>query len=74
MDKAHVFVKIEEYKDIMDLVNLMREKIHHSKRLLDQIAQLKKQEDQELASWAKELEDIENRVATIDKTLLEPPL
>ena len=42
--------------------------------ILDKIAELKAQEDSELATWAKELEDVESRVATIDKTLFEPSL
>ena len=74
MDRAPVFVKIDEYKDIMDIMTLMREKLRQSKFLLDKIAELKAQEDSELATWAKELEDVESRVATIDKTLFEPSL
>jgi len=74
MEKAPVFVKIDEYKDIMDIMSLMREKIRQSKALLDKIAELKSQEDGELATWAKELDDVEQRVGTIDKTLSEPRL
>jgi len=72
--KAPVFVKIEEYKDIMDLITLMREKLRQAKFLLDKVAELKAQEDSELATWAKELEDVEARVASIDRTLSEPNL
>ncbi len=72
--KAPVFVKIDEYKDIMDIMTLMREKLRQAKFLLDKIAELKAQEDSELATWAKELEDVENRVSTIDKTLFEPSI
>ena len=72
--KAPVFVKIDEYKDIMDIMSLMREKLRQAKFLLDKIAELKAQEDSELATWAKELEDVEARVSTIDKTLMEPSL
>lgn len=74
MDKAPVFVKIDEYKDIMDIMTLMREKLRQAKFLLDKIAELKAQEDSELATWAKELEDVETRVSTIDKTLFEPSI
>jgi len=70
--KAPVYVKLDEYKDIMDIMTLMREKLRQAKFLLDKIAELKAQEDSELSTWAKELEDVENRVATIDRTLFEP--
>lgn len=72
MDKAPVFVKMDEYKDIMDIVSLMREKIGQAKFLLDKIAQLKAQEDEELAVWAKELEAVEQSVASVDKALTTP--
>lgn len=72
MEKAPVFVKLDEYKDIMDIMSLLREKVRQSKFLLDKIAELKSQEDAELATWAKELEDVEQRITVIDRTLSEP--
>jgi hypothetical protein len=72
--KAPVFVKIDEYKDIMDIMTLMREKLRQAKFLLDKVAELKAQEDQELATWSKELEDVEARVSSIDKSLFEPSI
>ncbi len=72
--KAPVFVKIDEYKDIVDIMVLMREKLRQAKFLLDKIAELKAQEDAELSTWAKELDDVEARVSSIDKSLMEPSL
>lgn len=73
-ERAPVFVKIEEYKDIADIMTLMREKLQQAKFLLDKIAELKAQEDSELATWVKELEDVETRVASIDRALSQPSL
>lgn len=73
-DRAPVFVKIDEYKDIADIMTLMREKLQQAKFLLDKIAELKAQEDSELATWVKELEDVETRVASIDRALSQPSL
>jgi len=70
--KAPVFVKLDEYKDIMDIVGLMREKIGQAKFLLDKIAELKAQEDRELGAWAKELEEVEQSLGNVDKALGEP--
>lgn len=69
--KAPVFVKIDEYKDVADIVSLMREKITQAKFLLDKIAEIKAKEDSELASWSKELEDVEARVHNIDRVIFE---
>ncbi len=71
MNKVPVFVKVDDYKDIVDVVALMREKISQAKFLLDKIAEVKAKEDAELAEWSHDLEEIENRISTIDRSLLE---
>jgi hypothetical protein len=69
-----VFVKIDEYKDIMDLVNLMRSKIQQARYVLNRIAELKRQEDDELEAWSSELDNVEERIDVIDKRLTEPEI
>jgi hypothetical protein len=72
--KAPVFVKIEEYKDIMDLLVLIKEKLSQARFLLGKINELKNQEDAELASWSKDLDDVAAMVSDVDRMLLEPEL
>ena len=67
--KAPVFVKFEAYKDIMDVTLLMREKVKQAKFILDKLADLKSQEDAQLASWTKELESVESGISSIEKSL-----
>ena len=74
MEEMPVFVKIEDYKNIVDVLHLMKEKLEIAKKLLDQVEDFKKQEDTELAAWEAELEDIDERVEGISKTLLEPEM
>lgn len=70
--RAPVFVKVDEYKDVADIVTLMKEKITQAKFLLDKIAEIKAREDSELAEWSKELDDVEMRVQNIDRVVFEP--
>ena len=72
MNKAPVFVKIDDYKDIADIINLTRSKIKQAKYLIDKIKELKSKEDAEISRWDSELSEVENKVAAIDKTLFEP--
>ncbi|MBS3128171.1 hypothetical protein J4410_03425 [Candidatus Woesearchaeota archaeon] len=74
MEEMPVFVKIEDYKNIVDVLHLMKEKLEIAKKLLAQVEDFKKQEDTELAAWEAELEDIDERVEGISKTLLEPEM
>ena len=72
METAPVFVRIEEYKDIMDILILVKERIGQAHTLLEKITELKQQEDNALAQWAKDLDEITKTIADIDNTLLRP--
>ena len=64
-----VFVRLEEAKDIADLLVLMREKIDQAKGLLSKAQQIKVQEAELLDSWQAELADVESKVGDIDHAL-----
>jgi protein involved in temperature-dependent protein secretion len=74
MMSAPVYVKVDEYKDISDIMSLMREKVSQARDLLDRIAELKKKEDAEISAWMHELDEVQRRIQFIDKTLVEPDL
>lgn len=70
--KAQVFVRVEEYKSIIDLMEAVRQKLGQAKNLLSKVNELKQQEDQQIESWAKDIDDVEERLNSISKSLLEP--
>jgi hypothetical protein len=67
-----VYVRIDEYKDIADVISLTRSKIKQAKYIISKIAELKRQEDEEIARWSDNLEQVEEKVNFIDTTLMEP--
>ncbi len=67
-----VFVKIDEYKDVLEVLKLINDKLEKAKGVITKINQLKNEEDNELEMWQTELEDIENKLILMNKTLLEP--
>lgn len=67
----NVFVKIEEYKDVTDTMELIKDKIAEARVSLGKINDLKNQEDTELDLWKTSLDDIERRVNFIDKELFQ---
>lgn len=71
MDGAKVFIKIEDYKDVVDIIGLIKEKIDESKSILGRLEELKNQEDSELDMWNATLENIKNRVDSIDEALFQ---
>ena len=72
MPEMPVFVKIEDYKDVLDVVNIIKNKIDDARKTLEKIKELKNDEDAELEVWNNSLNEIERKVDFIDKTLFEP--
>lgn len=71
-EDASVFVKIDEYKDILDIVDLIKQKVEEGKEIISEINQLRNQEDEEFEAWNQELIDIEKKIDFIDRNLFEP--
>jgi uncharacterized protein Yka (UPF0111/DUF47 family) len=67
-----VFVKIEEYKEVLDVVELIKNKIVQARTTLGKINELKNEEDTQLELWKGSIEEVENRIDAIDDALLEP--
>ena len=67
-----VFVKVDEYKDVLDLLNMIKTKVNDAREILNHINELKNEEDAELESWKLNIEDIEKKVEFIDHALFDP--
>ena len=72
MDRMPVFVKIDEYDNVLDLVKAIRKKIDDAKETLLKINDLKNEEDHQLEMWQSALGEIEKKVDFIDHSLNEP--
>lgn len=72
MEKMPVFVKIDEYDEVVSLMETIKNKIDAAKTTLDKINQLKQEEDSQLQSWQSALLEIESRLKSIDQSLNEP--
>ena len=67
-----VFVKIDEYKDVLDIMDLIRKKVTEARDTVQRINELKNQEDAELEFWYNEVSDVERKIDFMDKALFEP--
>jgi hypothetical protein len=72
MSDMPVFVKVEDYKDALDVMNMVRLKIEDAKKTLEKIHELKSEEDTELELWHTTIEEVERKIDFVDKTLSEP--
>ncbi|MBW2980232.1 hypothetical protein KY360_02340 [Candidatus Woesearchaeota archaeon] len=67
-----VFVKIDEYKDVLEVVGIIKDKIEDARNTLGKINELKNEEDSQLEVWNSKLEEIEKKIEFIDKSLFQP--
>lgn len=67
-----IYVKIEEYRDVLDIMNMIKSKMNEARKILGKINDLKNEEDAELELWHTGLDEVERKVEFVDKTLFEP--
>ena len=69
--KSPIFVKIEDYKDIIDILTLLKKKLKDAKGVLNTINTLKNEEDTELEQWNVNVEEIERKIEYINRSLFQ---
>ena len=69
--QKRIFIKIDQYKDVVETLNTAKTKLEDLKNLINQIENIKEQEDSEIGMWKEKLEEIEEKVEFIDATLKE---
>lgn len=67
-----VFIKVEEYNDVLGLIQMVRKKLEEAKETLLKINELKNEEDHQLEVWQSTLSEVEKKVDFIDHSLNEP--
>lgn len=67
-----VFVKIDEYDEVLALMKTIRKKLDEAKETLLKVHDLKNEEDHQLELWQNTLAEVEKKVDFIDHSLSEP--
>jgi len=74
MNNTPVFIKIDSYNEVLDIIDVVKAKMKKCKNTLDEIDQLKTEEDEQIMDWKNIIDDISEKVYFIDKTLFEPDI
>ena len=67
-----VFVKVDEYKEILDVLEMIKNKVKEIRATLGDINTLRNEEDAELAMWNNTINEIEKKIEGIDRIMFEP--
>lgn len=70
--KAPMFIRIDDYKNVLNVLNAAKEKLNQAKEVLARISSIKNEEDAMLSEWNANLEEIEHRVEQMGSVLGEP--
>ena len=65
----HLFVSVQDYQNVYDNVNAMKEKIIETDTILIQMHTIKKQQEEILQQWSKYLEAAQQKISYIDEML-----
>jgi len=69
--RKQIFVKMEYYKEALDTINKIREKIKEADVVLNDLKNMKEKEDQHLEKWHRDLDGIKNKLSRMDQVLYE---
>ena len=69
--EAPIFIKVENYKEVIELIRSIKRKVEEAKANLERIYTIKSEEDVKIEEWDDLLRDLEKKTTFIDETLLE---
>ena len=71
-EEMPVFIKIENYKEVIELLHVIKGKVKEAKSYLDRVHSLKEEEDAKINEWHDLIVDLDKKVDFINSTLMEP--
>ena len=72
MEPMPVFVKIDDYNSVLDLMKAIQRKMDEAKETLARINELKNEEDHQIEMWQNSLVEIEKKIEFMNHSLNEP--
>lgn len=64
-----IFVKIDKYKEIIEIVEVINKKVAGVKKLLAEFEELRTKEEEELTNWEKNLDEITHKIESMKEEL-----
>lgn len=71
VNENSMFVKLDEYKDVMKLLDDMKKNVAEAQVCLEKANNIRKEEDVEIEIWNNSIQDIQRRIHSMDKTLFD---
>ncbi len=72
MEDITLYTKISNYKDILDIFELIKHKLEDLKIILSNIEEIKEKESTMIDEWRSSVKSISERIEEIDSKLMSP--
>ncbi len=72
MEQMPVFVKVDEYHEVLNLIKNINRRLDEARDTLGRVHELKNEEDHQLELWQSALGEIQRKVEFISHSLSEP--
>ncbi len=69
MMRAPVFVKVERYREVEETLAQIKAKIAEARDVLSKLSQIKTEEEHELRTWHDDVNQIEEKITTIEHSM-----
>ncbi len=66
-----LFIKIEKYEDAVNMLNSIKERLGQADEIINELKQIRQDEDSRLNEWADHLKSIKDKLSTIDNSLFD---
>ena len=70
-DSNPVFVKIDKYKDILNIVDVINKKITGVRQILGELEEIKDKEAEEIVNWKNNLDQITHKLESMQEELTQ---
>lgn len=70
-EEKAIFVKVEKYKEAIDTLEIIKEKLKTAQAVLNELRELKRKEEAELEEWQSTINDIKEKLTLVDNNLFE---
>ncbi len=70
-EEKAIFVKVEKYKEAIDTLEIIKEKLKTAQSVLNELRELKSKEEAELEEWQSTINDIKEKLTLVDNNLFE---
>lgn len=66
-----IYIKIEKYKSAMKTLEEIRSRLTEAEKIINNLQKLKNEEDQEFENWQKDIEELKEKLLSVDEELFE---